>query len=87
MLAVVEHRRIVFLALTDDHKTVEVDGAQERAHGIDRCAIGGQLVPAADVGHRANGGSLGRAHEFHTEVAVWVEVNGGCCCAGHERIL
>ena len=87
MLAVVEHRRVVFLALADDDEPVEVDGAQERAHGIDRCAIGGQLVAAADVGHRANGGSLGRAHEFHAEVAVWVEVNGGCCCAGHERIL
>src|SRR5690606_39716719 len=40
LLAVEEHGRVVLLALADHHATLEVDRAEERAHRVDRGAVG-----------------------------------------------
>ena len=76
VLAVEEHRRVVLLALADDDDAVEVDGAEELAHRVDRGAVGGVLVAAADERNGADRRGLGRTHELHAEVAVGVEEEG-----------
>ena len=56
VLTVEEHRGVVLLALADDDDAVHADGADQRAHGVDRYAVGALLVAAADPsagGHRA----------------------------------
>ena len=65
VLAVEQHRRLVLLALADDDDAVEVDGAEELAHGIDRRAVGAVLVALADERHGADGGGLGGPHQLH----------------------
>ena len=48
LLAVVEHRRFVLLAFADDHDAVHRNGVEQDAHGIDRGAVGGELVTPSD---------------------------------------
>ena len=48
VLAVVEHRRFVLLALADDDDAVHRDGGQDGAHRVDGRAVGTELVAAAD---------------------------------------
>jgi hypothetical protein len=43
-LAVEQHRRLVLLALADDHHAVHGHGLEDDAHGVDRGAVGGVLV-------------------------------------------
>ena len=83
MLAVVEHRGVVLLALTDDHNPLEAHRSEELAHRVDRSAVGGKLVTATDIRNRTDRGRLGRAHELHAEVAVGVEVEGFSIGAHH----
>ena len=47
-LAVVEHRRLVLLALADDHQAVHRDRVEEQAHSVDRRLIGLLLFSAPD---------------------------------------
>ena len=47
LLAVVEHRRFVLLALADDDDAVHRDAVEHEPHGIDRGAVGGVLVAPA----------------------------------------
>jgi hypothetical protein len=70
VLAVEEHRRAVLLALADHDDAVELDGAEERAHRVDRCAVGRELVALADEGHRTDRRRLGGTHELHRQVAI-----------------
>ena len=48
LLAVVEHRRLVLLALADDDDAVHRDGVEHEAHRVDGGLVGGVLVAAAD---------------------------------------
>jgi hypothetical protein len=48
VLAVVEHGRLVLLALADDHDAVHLDRVQDDAHRVDRGLVGGDLVPHPD---------------------------------------
>ena len=75
-LAVEEHRRLVLLALADHHDAVEVHGAEEGAHRVDRGPVGGELVAAADPRVGADGGRLGGPHQLERDVAVGVQVEG-----------
>ena len=52
LLAVVEHRRLVLLALADDDDAVHLDGVEHVAHGVDGGLVGGDLVAAADPARR-----------------------------------
>jgi hypothetical protein len=70
LLAVVEHRGLVLLALPDDHDAAHAHGADQRAHRVDRGAVPAVLVPPA---HPAAGGhrrGLGDPHQLHGQVAV-----------------
>jgi len=69
-LAVVEHRRLVLLALADDDDAVHVHGLEDHAHGVDRGLVGGLLVAHPDHARGGERGGLGHAHELEREVAV-----------------
>ena len=70
LLAVVEHRRLVLLALADDDDAVHAHGAEHQAHRVDGGLVGGDLVAEADHARGGQRGGLGRAHELEREVAV-----------------
>ena len=70
MLAVVEHRRLVLLALPDHDDAVHRDGVEHQAHRIDGGLVGSILVPAADPAGRAQRSGLGDADELEGEVSV-----------------
>ena len=70
LLAVVEHRRLVLLALADDDDAVHRDRVEHRAHRVDGGLVGGDLVAAADPAAGAHRRGLGHAHELEREVAV-----------------
>ena len=46
LLAVEKHRRVVLLALADDHDALHRDGVDQLAHGVDGGAVGAVLVAA-----------------------------------------
>ena len=48
LLADVEHRRLVALALADHDRAVDVEHVQRLAHGVDGGLVGGLLVAVAD---------------------------------------
>ncbi len=70
LLAVVEHRRLVLLALADDDDAVHAHRADERAHRVDRGAVAAVLVAAADPAAGGHGGRLGDPDQLEGEVAV-----------------
>ena len=77
LLAVVEHRRLVLLALADDDGAVHRDRVEDVAHRVDGGLVGGDLVAAADPAGRGEGGGLGDADELEREVAVGLGGWGG----------
>ena len=70
VLAVVEHRRLVLLALADDDDAVHADRAQHGVHAVHGGLVGGDLVALADPARGLQRGGLGHAHELEREVAV-----------------
>ena len=70
LLTVVEHRRIVLLALADDHGAAHAHRRQRQAHRFDRCMIGAVLVAPTDPSRRGETCGLGGPHEVHGEVAI-----------------
>ena len=70
LLADIEHRRLVALALADHDGAVDGERVQRAAHGVDRRLVGRLLVAAA---HQLGGRErrrLGHAHRFQREIAV-----------------
>ena len=70
LLAVVEHRRFVLLALADDDDAAHRHGADQRAHRVDRRAVPAVLVAATDPAAGRHRGRLGDADELEGQVAV-----------------
>ena len=70
LLAVVEHRRLVLLALADHDDAVHRDRVEHVAHRVDGGLVGGLLVAAPDHPRRGQSSGLGHAHELEREVAV-----------------
>ena len=87
-LAVVEHRRLVLLALADHHPAVHRDGVQHQAHRVHRGAVGRLLLAAADPAGARQRRVLRGPHQLHREVAVRARRVGagrrGGGCAGHR---
>ena len=78
LLAVVEHRRFVLLALADDDDAVHAHRADEGPHGVDGRAVAAVLVAAADPAAGGHRGRLGDPDQLEGEVAV------GCRAVGAE---
>ena len=74
LLADVEHRRLVALALADDDAAAHVQVAEGAAHRLGGGAVGAVLVAEADEARRGQRGGLGDANDFECEVSV----HGGC---------
>ena len=70
MLAVVEHRRLVLLALADHDDAVHRDGVEHVAHRVDGGLVGGDLVARAHEAGGGERGGLGDADELEGEVAI-----------------
>src|SRR4029453_6230748 len=70
LLAVVEHRRLVLLALTDDDDAVHGDVVDDEPHGVDGGLIGGLLIAPPPPAPGGEGRRLGDPRQFHGEVAV-----------------
>ena len=70
VLAVVEHRGVVLLALADDDDAVHRDGAEDRPHRRHGGPVGAVLVAPADPARGGQGRRLGDADQLHGEVAV-----------------
>ena len=70
VLAVEEHRGFVLLPLADHDHAVHRDRVEDEAHRVDRGAVGGELVAAADPAGRREGGRLGHPDELQGEVAI-----------------
>ena len=70
LLAVVEHRRVVLLALADDHDAAHGHRVDQLAHRVDGGAVAALLVAAADPASRGHRAGLGDPHQFQGEVAV-----------------
>ena len=74
VLAVVEHRRLVLLALADHHDAVHRHRLEHVAHGVDRGLVGSLLVAAADHPSRGQRRRLGHPDEFEGQVPIHPDV-------------
>ena len=70
LLADVEHRRLVALALADHDRAVDVEHVERLAHGVDRGLVGRLLVAAAHQPGAGEGGRLGDPDAVQRQVAV-----------------
>ena len=70
LFAVVEHRRVVLLALADHHDAAHRHRVHQLAHGVDGRAVAALLVAAADPATRGHRAGLGDPDELEGEVAV-----------------
>ena len=70
LLAEVEHRRLVLLALADHDCALHVDRGQRVAHGVDGTLVGRFLVAPPGQRSRGQGGRLGGAQQLERQVAV-----------------
>ena len=76
LLAVVEHRRLVLLALADHDDAVHRDRVEHEAHRVDGGAVGGDLVAAADPAGGGERRGLGDPDQLQREVAVGLGLRG-----------
>ena len=70
LLADVEHRRLVALALADHHGALDVEHVERLAHRVDRRLIGRVLVAATHPGRARDRRALGHPHRLEREVAI-----------------
>ena len=81
LFAVVQHRRLVFFALADDHHAAHRHRVDQLADRVDRRAVAALLVAAAHPAAGGHGAGLGDPDQFHGQVAVW----GFAACAHLRR--
>ncbi len=70
LLADIEHRRLVALALADHHRAVDGEAVEREAHRVDRGLIGRLLVAAPHQPRGRERRRFGHAHRLEGEVAV-----------------
>ena len=70
LLAVVEHRRLVLLALADHHDAVHRDVVQREPHRVHGRLVRRVLLPLADPARGGQRAVLRHAHELHRDIAV-----------------
>ncbi len=70
LLADIEHRRLVALALADHHRAVDRQCVQLAPHRIDRRLVGGVLVAPATQPARGHRRALGHPRQLEREDAV-----------------
>ena len=87
LLADIEHRRLVALALADHHGAVDRQAVERLAHRVDRGLVGRLLVAAP---HQPRGGQrrrLGDAHRFQRQIAIHLEFFGHASSSRRQRRL
>ena len=68
LLADIEHRRLIPLALADDDLTIDIEPRQHSAHRLDRGIVRGMPVPETDPSCRSDRSSLGHLQELQEEI-------------------
>ena len=86
LLADVEHRRLVHLALADHHGAGDCDGVERAAHRLDGCAVGLVLLAETDPARGGKRCGLGDAHDLERKIAVG-DVAGLGLMSGHGAFL
>ena len=81
-LAVEEHRRFVLLPLADHDRAVHRDRVEDEAHRVDGCAVGGELVAAADPAGGGQSGGLGDPDQLQSQVAVGLRLRWAVSAIG-----
>ena len=81
LLAVVEHRRVVLLALADHHDAAHRHRVDQLAHRVDGGAVAALLVAAAYPAARRHRAGFGHPDELEGEVAVGGFPTGRGSCA------
>ena len=76
LLAVVEHRRLVLLALADHDDALHRDRVDHQAHQVDGRLVGGDLVAATDPARGAHRRRLRDPDELESEVPVGRRTGG-----------
>ena len=84
LLADIQHRRLVHLALADHHGAFDGDLVERLAHRLDRGAVGLVLLAETDPARGGECGGLGDADQFEREVAVG-DFAGLRGMSSHER--
>ena len=69
-LAVIEHRRLVFLPLADHDDAVHVHHVEQEPHGVDGGLVGGVLVAPAHPARGRQRGRLGDPHQVERQVRI-----------------
>jgi hypothetical protein len=82
LLAVVQHRGVVLLALPDHHDAAHRHGAEHRAHGVDRGGVDLVLVATAEIAGGGHGSGLGGPDQLHGQVPIRFPLTG----AGRSRL-
>jgi hypothetical protein len=70
LLADIEHRRLVALALADDDGAVELELVEGTAHRLDRGLIGSAFVAAPDQPGSRHRRRLGHPHHLQHQQAI-----------------
>jgi hypothetical protein len=70
LFAVVQPRRFVLFALTNDDNAVHLHGIECLAHGIDRYAVSGVFVPASHKSGRRQSTCFCHSNEIECKIAV-----------------
>ena len=60
----IKHRRFIDFALADDDGAVDIDEVKHNAHGVNRCAVGGILIAAAQPFIARQRGGFGDTRKF-----------------------
>ncbi len=75
-LTIEQHRRVVFLSLTDHHSPCHFNLVQQEAHGVYRCGIGVLFGPAAKMAACSHGGCFSHTDQFQSYVTSWFLCSG-----------
>src|SRR6185295_6477547 len=70
LLADVEHRALIHLALANDDPALDVNLAQLMAHGVDGSLVGSLLVAAPTQSRRGDGGGLRHTRDLKHQDAI-----------------
>ena len=70
LLADIEHRRFVALALADHHRAVDGQDVEGAAHRLHRGLVGGVLVAASDLARGRHRRRFGDANRFQRERTI-----------------
>ena len=71
LLAVIEHRCLVLLALANDHDAVHGNTAEHETHRVDGGSVGTEFVAPTGPTRRRDRRCFGDSNQFESDIAIW----------------